>query len=98
MEKLNISYEVILNKNKRMFNGYYDKTYKKGLLISTFTEKQFNRIFKNLKTVEDNFTPLVVEGHGNETYFDWKDLDVVKVETVIKTKKTLVKSVKKFLK
>lgn len=98
MEKLNISYEVVLNKNIKINVYGYNKTYRKGLIITSFTKNEFERVFKNAETVEDNFTPCVCEGHGVYEYFNWKDLDVVKVETVIKTKKTLVKSVKKFLK
>lgn len=84
-----IHYEARLNRN--IIRTYYTRTtYKKGTLIATFSEKQFQKF--TLKNIDNHFHPQITIGHGAAEYFDVeKDIDFFKVVTVIKTKEKVVK-------
>jgi hypothetical protein len=87
MEK--IHYEERLSRN--ITRTYYTKNiYKKGTLISQFTEKQFQKL--TLKNIDNYFRPQITFGHGVAEYFDVeKDIEFVKVITYTKTKEKIVK-------
>ncbi len=82
-------YEARLNKSiKRTL--YTPTTYKKGTLISKFTQKEFEKFTK--KNISNYFSPQITLGHGSAEYFDVeKDIVFVKVTTVTTTKENIVK-------
>lgn len=87
--KNKVHYEARLNRN--ISRTYYTKkTYKKGTLIATFSATEFGKL--TLKNIDNYFHPQITLGHGASEYFDVeKDIDFVKVETVVKTKEKIVK-------
>lgn len=84
-----IHYEARLNRNIR--REYYTwTTYKKGMLMCRFTEKQFEKFTK--KNIDNHFSPQVVLGHGAAEYFDvHTDIDFIKVITYTKKKSQKIK-------
>ncbi len=90
MQKSKIHYEARLNSNKSRMSYGKRINYKKGTVISTYTETQFKKI-----TVEniDKYDSLsICTGFGSYEYFDLeKDIEFVKVETKIVTKIKTVK-------
>lgn len=87
--KNKIHYEARLNRNIIRTN-YVRTTYKKGKLISIFTQKEFEKL--TLKNIDDYFSPEITIGHGNTEYFDVKeDIDFFKVIKYTRTSEKLVK-------
>jgi len=87
--KTKIHYEARLNRNIR--RKYYSwTTYKKGLLIERFGQKEFEKL--TLKNIDEWFSPQITLGHGAAEYFDVeKDIDFIKVTTYTNTKEKKVK-------
>lgn len=84
-----VHYEARLNRN--ITRDWYGKTvYKKGTLISNFTEKEFAKL--NKKTKRSEYSPQITRGHGVSEYFDIeKDIEFVKVTTSKTIKEQTVK-------
>lgn len=79
MKKITI--EARLKKNFR--RHYYTwTTYKKGLLIATFTETEFKKF--TAKNIHNYFSPQIVLGHGAAEYFDIEDIDFFRVTEITK--------------
>lgn len=83
-------YEARLNRNisRRQYGSRTN--YKKETVIWDCTEKEFEKLTS--ENIHKQTSLSIVVGHGYSEYFDLeKDIEFVKVQTVITTKETVVK-------
>lgn len=95
MEKNKVYYEARLNRNITRITAYNIKrTYKKGTVIDTFSEKLFNML--TVKNISNQTNLSICEGHGVYEYFDLeKDIEFMKVTTTVSIRESIVKLKKK---
>lgn len=85
-----VHYEARLNRNISRSPYGVRINYKKGTVVWDCTKKQFEKL--TAENINNQTSLFLCEGHGVYEYFDLeKDIEFVKVQTVITTKETVVK-------